>query len=73
MEKNVFIFGVDMISSVHIDNKNKDILILGKGPTQWLNDSTASATKTYQFKENYPLYIGIISKDFTANNMKKQD
>ena len=29
MEKNVIIFGADMSSSVHIDNKYKDILILG--------------------------------------------
>ena len=29
----VKIFGVDMNSSVHIDNKGHDILILGKGPT----------------------------------------
>ena len=35
--KNVIIFGVDMSSSVHIDNTGKDILILGKGPTQGLN------------------------------------
>ena len=32
--KNVIIFGVDMSSSVDIDNKRRDILILGKGPTQ---------------------------------------
>ena len=32
--KNVIIFGVDMSSSVHVDNKKKDILILGEGPTQ---------------------------------------
>ena len=31
--KNVIIFGADMSSSVHIDNKKKDVLILGKGPT----------------------------------------
>ena len=31
--QNVIIFGVDMGSSAHIDNKKKDILILGKGPT----------------------------------------
>ena len=31
-EKNT-IFGVDMRTSVHTDNKNKDILILGEGPT----------------------------------------
>ena len=32
--QNVLIFGVDMSSSAHIDNKKKDILVLGKGPTQ---------------------------------------
>ena len=31
--KNVIISGVDMSPSVHIDNKGKDILILGKGTT----------------------------------------
>ena len=31
--QNVIIFGVDMSSSAHIDNKKKDILVLGKGPT----------------------------------------
>ena len=34
--QNVLIFGVDMSSSSHIDNKKKDILILGKGSTQGL-------------------------------------
>ena len=29
MKKKVIIFGADMSSSVHIDNKGKDILILG--------------------------------------------
>ena len=28
-----------MHSSVHIDNKNKDILILEEGPTQGLDDT----------------------------------
>ena len=36
--KNLIIFGVDMGSSVHIYNKTKDILILGKGSTQRLDD-----------------------------------
>ena len=31
--QNVIIFGADMSCSTHIDNKKKDILILGKGPT----------------------------------------
>ena len=40
MGKNVIIFGADMSSSVHIDNKEKDILILGEGPAQGLYDPT---------------------------------
>ena len=32
--QNVIIFGVAMNSSIHVDNKRKDILILGKGPTR---------------------------------------
>ena len=37
--RNVIIFGVDMSSSVHVNNKGKNILILGKGPTRGLGDS----------------------------------
>ena len=44
--RNVIIFGVDMSSSLHIDNKKKDILILGKGPTQGL-EHTLTAEKLY--------------------------
>ena len=35
-----------MSSTVHIDNKGKDILVLGKGPTQGL-ESTLTAKKMY--------------------------
>ena len=31
--RNVIIFGVDISSSVHVDNKVKDNLIIGKCPT----------------------------------------
>ena len=41
--KNVIIFGADKSSSVHIDNKAKYILIIGKGPTQRLDDTTLAA------------------------------
>ena len=44
--RNVIIFGVDMSSSTKIDNRKKDILILGKGPTQGL-EHTLSAEKMY--------------------------
>ena len=36
--QNVIIFGADMNSSIHVDNKGKDILILGIGPTQGLGE-----------------------------------
>ena len=36
-----------MHSSVYIDNKRKDILILGDGPTQGLDDTTLTAEAIY--------------------------
>ena len=45
--KNGIIFGVDMSSSPKIYNRKKYILILGKGPTQGLED-TLSPEKLYQ-------------------------
>ena len=45
-----------MSSSPHIDNKKKDILIFGKGPTQGL-EHTPTAEKLY-------------SINFTENNKK---
>ena len=44
--QNVLIFGVDMSSSAHIDNKKKDILVLGKGSTQGL-EHTLTSEKMY--------------------------
>ena len=43
--KNVIIFGADMSSSVHFDNKKNNILIIGEGPTQGLDDTTLTAEK----------------------------
>ena len=37
--KNVIIFGADMSSSMHVDNKEKDVLILGIGLIQGLDDT----------------------------------
>ena len=44
--QNVLIFGVDMSSSPHIDNKKKDILVLGKRTKQRL-ESTLTVEKMY--------------------------
>ena len=45
--KNVIIFGVDMSSSVDFNNMEKDILILGKGPTQGLVDTRLTTEPIY--------------------------
>ena len=45
--QNIIIFGADMNSSIHIDNKGKDILIVGKGPTQGLDEHSLTAEKMY--------------------------
>ena len=45
----MLIFGADMSTSIHIDNKKKDILVLGRGPTQGL-ESTLTTEKMYSIK-----------------------
>ena len=51
MGKNDSIFGIDMSSSAHIDNKKKYSLIFSKGPTEGLGDSTL--TEEAQYSINY--------------------
>ena len=43
----MIIFGANMDSSTNLDNKGKDILILGKGPTQGLGEHSLSGEKMY--------------------------
>ena len=107
--KNAIVFGADMSSSVHIDINKKGILILGKGPTQGLENTALTAEKEYslnftsqqkkfclslqykgvnsdmfvncveiyKFKNSEingaPLCLINISKDFSADNMKKTE
>ena len=97
-----------MSTSTHIDNEKKEILVLGRGPTQGL-ESTLTAEKMYSInftvtKKKFclslhynganssflvngteiikfkakdsaiaarPLCLGNISKDWSADNMKK--
>ena len=44
--QNVLTFGVDMSSSAHTDNTKKDILVVGKGPTQGF-EHALTAEKMY--------------------------
>ena len=48
MAENVITFGADMNSSAHLDNKGKDILIFGEGPTKGLDDTTLIAEAKYR-------------------------
>ena len=50
--QNVLSFGADMSSSVHFDNRKKEILVLGKGPVQGL-EHTATSGKMYSI--NFPV------------------
>ena len=56
--RNTIIFEVDMSSSVHVDNKGKDILVLGKGPMQGLGEHSLTAEKMYSvnFTDNGEKY-----------------
>ena len=106
--QNELIFGVDMSSSAHIDNKKNDILVLEKRPTQGLEHTLTAekmfsinftvirkkfclslhynggnsylfvnVTEIYKFKAKdseivtSPSCLGNISKDWSADNMKK--
>ena len=77
MEKNVISLEADLSTSVHIDDKNKNILITVEGPKQGLNDTSLKAEAKCpinftQSVEDYTLCLGNISKDFTIHNMKKK-
>ena len=59
MEKNVIIFGADLSSSVYIDNKGKNILILGEESTQGFDDATLTADAKYpiNFKQTGKRFV----------------
>ena len=54
---NCIIFGADMSSSVHVDKKEKDVLIPGKCPPQRLDGTELTAEKLH-------------STNYTENNKK---
>ena len=46
-DRNLIILGADMSSSVHANNKTKNILVLGKDFIQGLDNTTIYAEKLY--------------------------
>ena len=57
----------DMSSSAHIDNKKKDILILGVGPTQGL-EHTLTAEKMYSINFMVTNIIFCLSLHYNGAN-----
>ena len=57
-----------MSSSVHIHNKGKDILILGKGPTQRLGDTTLKADAKYPINFTQSGKRSVFSLGYNGNN-----
>ena len=52
--RNCIIFGINITSSVHVDNKKKDIVIVVEEPTQGLDGTTLTFERIYSinFIEN---------------------
>ena len=68
MGKNVFIFGADMSSSEHVDNKGKDIVILGEGPTQGLDNTRLTAEPKYRINFTHTGKTFVLSIHYNGSN-----
>ena len=68
MGKNVISFGVDMSSPMHIDNKKKDILIFGIGPTKGLDDTTLTVQAKYSINFSRSNKKNCLSVHYNWNN-----
>ena len=60
--------GAAMSSSVHMDNKNKGILILGKKPTQGLDDTTLTSEPKYPISFTQPRKRFVLSLQYNRSN-----
>ena len=57
-----------MSLSVHIDYKNKDIVILGKGQTQGLRNTTLTEEAIYSINFTQPNKRSVLSLHYTVRN-----
>ena len=53
---------------MHIDNENKDILILGEGPTQELDDATLTAEAKHPINFTQPRKRFVLSLHSNRSN-----
>ena len=56
-----------MSTSIHIDNKKKDILVFGRGPTQGL-ESTLTAQKLYSINFTVTKKKSCLSSHYNGGN-----
>ena len=68
MGRNIVIFGADMSSSMHFDNKIKVILVLGKGATQGLDDLILTAETKYPIDFTQPNKRFLLSLHYNGIN-----
>ena len=68
MRRNTIIFGADMSSSVHVDNKNKYILIFGEERTQGLDDTTLTAEVIYSINSTQRNKRFVLGLDHNRSN-----
>ena len=73
----VIIFGADMSSSGHVDNRKKSILIFGKSLTKELDDTKLTAEKEYtiylseqQKKFSLTVHYNDMNSYFFVNSVK---
>ena len=57
-----------MSSSLHVDNKKKDILIVGNGPTQGLDDTTITAEIKYHISFTQSGIKFVLSLHYNGSN-----
>ena len=57
-----------MSSSGHIDNKNKDIINLGEGSTQRLDDTTLTAKAIYPINFTQPNKRFVLSLHYNGSS-----
>ena len=68
MRENVNIFWADMSSSVHNDNRKKDVLILVEGPKQGLDDTILTTEVIYLISFTQPNKRFVLSLHYNESN-----
>ena len=67
--KNTIILGVGNSSSVHIDTKKKDVLVLGEGPTQGIDYTAITAEAKYSLTFSRSRKFFCLSLHYNGSNV----